>query len=64
MRVYILDPKKHKWIVKGRFRDAIEFEESVFQFWDQTKFGMSLTIFLVSHIYIYDTSLNSDTIGK
>lgn len=46
LRVYILDPKKRKWIVKGRFKDAIEFEDSVFQFWDQTKFGPNLTIFL------------------
>ena len=45
-RVYILDSKKHKWIVKGRYRDAIEFEDSVFQYWDQTDFGPTLTIFL------------------
>jgi hypothetical protein len=45
-RVYILDPNKHKWIVKGRFRDAVEFEDSVLHFWDQTKFGPILTIFL------------------
>ena len=44
--VYILDPKIQKWIIKGRFRDAIEFEDSVFHYWDQTKFGLILTIFI------------------
>ena len=44
--MYILDPKKHKWIVKGRFRDAIQFEDLVIQFWDQTESGPTLTIFL------------------
>ena len=44
--MYILDFNKHKWIIKGRFRDAIEFKDSVLQFWDQTKFGPILTVFL------------------
>ena len=41
-----MDPKKNKWIVKGRFRDAIEFEDSVLKFWDQTEFGPTLMMFL------------------
>ena len=50
--VYILDSKKQRWIVKGRFRDAVEFEESVFQYWDQTDFGLTLTIFLENDLEI------------
>jgi len=48
--VYILDTKKRKWIVKGRFRDALEFQESVVHLWEKTEFGPMLTIFLVSYI--------------
>ena len=44
--MYILDQQKRKWIVKGRFMDALEFEDSVLQLWQQTKFGPTLTIFL------------------
>ena len=47
-RIYILYPKKRKWIVKGRYRDALEFQDSVFQFWDHTNSGPTLTIFLVN----------------
>ena len=52
-RVYILDPKKCKWIIKGRFRDALEFEESVLQLWDHTNSGPTLTIFFGKSIYIF-----------
>jgi hypothetical protein len=52
-QVYILDPKKRKWIVKGRFRDALEFQDSVLQFWDQASSGPILTIYLVNFNYIY-----------
>jgi hypothetical protein len=44
--VYILDLPKRRWIVKGRFRDALEFEDSVLRFWQKTEFGPTLTIFL------------------
>ena len=44
--MYILDLQKRKWIVKGRFSDALEFEDSVLQFWEKTEFGPTLTIFL------------------
>lgn len=44
---------KHIWIVKGRFRDALEFQDSVLHLWNKTSFGPVLTMFLVSHIYIY-----------
>lgn len=52
-RVYILDPQKRKWIAKGRYRDALEFQDSVFKLWDQTISGPTLTLFLVNFIYIY-----------
>jgi len=45
-RIYILDLQKHRWIVKGRFRDALQFQDSVAQFWQKTEFGPTLTIFL------------------
>ncbi|KAF8961578.1 hypothetical protein BDZ97DRAFT_1664120 [Flammula alnicola] len=45
-RVYILDQQKSKWIVKGRFRQALEFDDSVLHLWDQTNFGPMLTLFL------------------
>ncbi|KAF8951729.1 hypothetical protein BDZ97DRAFT_1909735 [Flammula alnicola] len=45
-RVYILDLQKSKWIVKGRFRQALEFDDSVLHLWDQTNFGPTLTLFL------------------
>jgi len=44
--VYILDLKKRRWIVKGRYRDALQFEDSVLQLWQQTEFGPTLTVFL------------------
>jgi len=43
-----LDLQKHRWIVKGRFRDALQFQDSVAQFWQKTEFGPTLTIFLES----------------
>jgi len=43
-----LDLQKHRWIVKGRFRDALQFQHSVAQFWQKTEFGPTLTIFLES----------------
>ncbi|EDR13066.1 uncharacterized protein LACBIDRAFT_322487 [Laccaria bicolor S238N-H82] len=47
-RVYILDQQKCKWIVKGRFRDALAFQDSVVHLWQKTEFGPTLTIFLES----------------
>jgi hypothetical protein len=55
-RVYILDPKKHKWIIKRNFRDALEFQESILQLWDHTNSGPTLTIFLVNP-FIFFTSI-------
>jgi len=52
-RVYILDPQKQRWIVKGRFREALEFQDSVVQLWEKTNFGPMLTIFLVGYLYIF-----------
>jgi len=54
--IYILDPKTHKWIVKGRFRDALEFQDSVLQLWNYTNSGPTLTIFLVNP-FIFLTSI-------
>ena len=47
-RIYILDLKKRRWIVKGRYRDALEFQDSVLHLWDHTNYGPTLTIFLVN----------------
>jgi hypothetical protein len=52
-RVYILDQQKHKWIVKGRFRDALAFQDSVVHLWQKTEFGPTLTMFLVSSIILF-----------
>ncbi|KIK04912.1 hypothetical protein K443DRAFT_4268 [Laccaria amethystina LaAM-08-1] len=46
--IYILDLQKRKRIVKGRFRDALEFQDSILHLWQQTDFGPTLTIFLES----------------
>ncbi|KIJ99615.1 hypothetical protein K443DRAFT_8259 [Laccaria amethystina LaAM-08-1] len=58
-RLYILDLQKRKWIVKGRFRDALEFQDSILHLWQQTDFGPTLTIFLASPtIYINCSVIN------
>ena len=48
MITFIFKSKKHKWTTKERYRDALEFQDSVFQFWDHTNSGPTLTIFLVN----------------
>ena len=53
MGVYILDPKKCKWIVKGGYREAIEFQKSVLQLWDHASSRPMITIFLVNLICIF-----------
>ena len=51
--VYILDVQKHKSIVRGRFRDALEFHDSVVHLWQKAEYGPTLTIFLVSYVVLF-----------
>ena len=62
--IYILDPKKCKWIVKGRFREALEFQDSVLQFWNHTNSGPTLTIFLVNPFIFLTSNFCLHAIGK
>jgi len=63
-RVYILDPKRRKWIIKGRFREALEFQESVLQLWDHPNSGPTLTIFLVNSFIFLTSIFCLHAIGK
>lgn len=47
-----MDLQKRRWIVKGRYRDALEFQDSILQLWQQTEFGPTLTIFLENDLEI------------